>query len=100
MTGLAREDQDLLHHGRQAERLYQALSRFLGLSILIGPILFGVWFASTAMEDVKPLEPLPPPRIAPLPAIPAESGALAPGQSALPKVNIASGRYEPKPPQN
>jgi hypothetical protein len=87
MTGLARDDHGL-EHGRHAERLYKALSHFLIASLLVGPILLGIWVASSAIEDVKPLEPLPAPKIAPLPQIQSESELPAPDAA---KVNLVAG---------
>ncbi len=91
MTGLTRNDQDFVD-GQPTERLYRAISHFLGVGLLIGPILLGVWFASTAIENVKPLEPLPPPRIAPLPPVPSESMGALPLPADASAVNLATDR--------
>ena len=91
MTGLARDDEGI-GQARQAERLLRALSHFFGWSLVVGPILFGIWFASTAIEKVKPLDPLPPPKIAPLPKLPIESDALPQSDAEAGKVTLATGR--------
>ena len=88
MTGLARDDHGL-ETGQHTERLYKAVSRFFVASLLVGPILLGIWFASSAIEDVKPLEPLPPPKITPLPQIQSESDL--PGLD-MARVNLAAGQ--------
>jgi hypothetical protein len=91
MTGLARDDNDLVQ-GRHGERLYRACSRLLLASLLVGPILFGIWFASSAIEEVKPPEPLPAPKLAPLPKFQSDSGPLAPADSDSAKLNLAAGQ--------
>jgi hypothetical protein len=93
MTGLARNEQELVA-GRVTDRLYRLLSRFLMASLVVGPILLGIWFASSAIEDVKedvkPPEPLPTPKLAPLPKFQSESETPA-GQEPA-KVNLVAGQ--------
>jgi hypothetical protein len=92
MTGIARDDHDLTS-GRFAERLYKACSRFLLASLLVGPILLGIWFASSAIEEVKPPEPMPAaPKLAPLPKFQSEAEPLPPAAGDPAKLDLASGR--------
>jgi hypothetical protein len=88
MTGIARDD-DGLGNGRLTEHLYTVLSRLLAVGLVVGPIVFGIWFASSAIEDVKPLDPLPPPKIAPLPKLPNESEAMPSSGAVATRVNLA-----------
>ncbi len=90
MTGLARDDHGF-GDGPKSERLFKVLTQFLAAGLVIGPILFGIWFASTAIEEIKPLEPLPPPNIAPLPKLPVESEALPRGGVEPASFDLAAG---------
>jgi hypothetical protein len=87
MTGLAREEDDLVS-GRHAERLYRLFSRLLFASLLVAPIVLGIWFASSAIEAVKPPEPLPAPKLTPLPKFQIES---EPALGDPAKLNLVAG---------
>ncbi|MBV8393538.1 MAG: hypothetical protein JOY81_10195 [Alphaproteobacteria bacterium] len=63
---------------------------------MVGPILLGIWFASSAIEDVKPPEPLPALKLAPLPKFQSESEPLPPVAGDAAKLDLVAGRVNGK----